>query len=178
MLKDSKRKLLFVTVILVALLISTAYATLAPSVRAAQATSREKGLSILKNVVDLDLTKYMVTVEEAPKDSQISYFDVAPQEDVGYELMSSNGKLKTLCTFVDGKLQMLHVLETEGQPSLTKPATSANAVEMAKNFLKNYQAYTADALYGELKSTLDSIGVGKNVTKTSGNTQLEMTVAG
>ena len=175
MAKESKRKLLFITLVLSMFFISSMYAALIPNAHAAQITTQQKGLSILSNVVGLDLAKYTVTTKELQADQQASYFGVVPQENVGFDLASGESKLKTLCTFVDGKLQMIHVLETEGQPSLIKPATSTNAVEMAKNFLNNYQAYVADSLYGKLMSTLDGVDASKNVTKTSGNTQFEVT---
>jgi competence protein ComGC len=170
MAKESRRRFLFVTVFLVVLLISGAYASLVPNVHAAEATNQEKGLAILNTVVGLDLTKYAVTLQE---DSQASYLDVVPLDNIVYDLTSGGSRLKMLYTFAGGNLQMIHVLETTGTPSLKSP-TSANAVEMAKTFLNNYQAYTADSLYGELKSTLNGVDANKNATITSGKTQLEV----
>jgi hypothetical protein len=74
---------------------------------------------------------------------------------------------------VDKKLQMLHALENKGLPILNQ--SSANSLEMAKTFLTNYQTYTADSLFGELKSTLNNLEAKKNVTVISGNTKLEVT---
>ena len=53
-------------------------------------------------------------------------------------------------------------------------ATPTNNVIGAKNFLDSYQNYTKNPFFGELSSTLDNVDVGKNVTKISGNTQLEV----
>ncbi|MCW4045308.1 MAG: hypothetical protein NWE94_07325 [Candidatus Bathyarchaeota archaeon] len=177
MAKNSKHRLLFITVFFMVLLCSTACASLIGSVNAAEVTAREKGLSILSNVVGLDLARYGVATEEIQKESQTACVGVVPQDDVCFELMSSGSRLKTLCTFVNGRLQMIHVLESEGQPNLNKIARGANAVEMAKAFLKSYQSYTADALYGELESTLDNVEANENITKTSGNTWLEVSFA-
>jgi hypothetical protein len=174
MTKNSKQKLLFITLFLTLLLSSSAYATLIPNVQAAEAPTQDKGLLILNNVVGLDLTKYAVTTKEVHVD-QAPYLGVLPQEDVEYDLMSSENKLKALYTFVDGNLLIIHVLENNGQPNMINSEASANAVEMAKDFLDNYQAYTADALYGELKSSLKGVDASKNATKMMGNTQLEVT---
>jgi len=140
----------------------------------AEATLQEKGISILNNVLGLDLTKYTVTINEIPAELQLPYFDVLPMKDIGYDLTSEESKVKTLFTFVDGNLQTIHVLETEGPPSLTTPATSTNAAEMAEDFLRSYQIYTADSLYGELKDTLVNLDASENSTETFGNMQLEV----
>jgi hypothetical protein len=171
-----KRKLLFATLFLIVLLAPIVYSTLIPSAHAAEMPNQQKGLSILGNVVGLDLTKYAVTAKETPADSQASYLGVVPQENVAYDLTSDGSKVKMLYTFANGKLQMIQVLEREGPPSLVKPATTTNAVALAYGFLSNYQAYTGDPLFGKLKSTLNTVVPGKNLTKTLGNTVLETIV--
>ena len=172
----SKRKLLLVTVFLTMLLISSAYTALIPNVNAAETTIQEKGLSILGDVVGLDLAKYTVTTKEYQLDSSASYLGVVPQENVAYDLTSDDSKLKVLYTFANGNLQMIHVLEREGPLSLVKPTPFANALGMAKDFLSNYQMYTANPLFGELRSTLDTVDVNKNLTKTIGTKHLEVTI--
>lgn len=174
MTKNSKRKLLLMTVFLSVLLSCSTYAPLIPNAHALELTTQQKGLAILNDVVGLDVTKYSVTTKEIQAVQQAAYLGVIPKEDVEYELTSSKSRLKALDTFTNGKLQMMRMFETEGPQSLTKPAASANAVEMAKDFLNNYQAYTADSLYGELESTLVNVDASKNTTKTSGNTELEI----
>jgi len=174
MTNDSRQKLLVITVFLTMLLVSSVSASLMPSVHAAEMTVQQKGLSILSNVVGLDLAKYDVPAKEYQPDLQASYLGVVPQKCVGYELTSGESKLKLLYTFANGRLQMIQVLEKEDAPSLTKPPIRFNILA-AKNFLSNYQKYTADPLYGELRSALDNVDASKNLTKTSGNTVLEVT---
>ncbi|MCJ7559706.1 hypothetical protein MUO79_03685, partial [Candidatus Bathyarchaeota archaeon] len=173
MTMDSKRKLLFIMFLLMLLLVSSAYTTLIPNVHAAEMTIQQKGLSILSDVVGLDLARYDVTTKEYQQELQVSYLGVVPQKSVSYNLESGENKLKIFYTFAKGNLQMIQVLENEGAPSLTKPRTSTNTFA-AKSFLTDYQTYTADSLYGELRSTLDNVGANKNITKISGNTQLNV----
>ena len=172
MAKESRRKLLFIMVFLIILLSYSAYASSIPSVRAAEISTQEKGLAILKDVVGLNLTKYTMTSKECPQDS---YFDVVPEENVGYNLESNESKLNMFCTFANGKLHVLHVLETEGSPRMTKPATSV--LEMAKDFLDNYEGYSGNSFYGELSSMLDKVDANKNLTITSRNVKLEVTAS-
>jgi len=171
----SKTKKIKLMMIILLLVFSFVLVSLSESFTAkAEATLQEKGVSIINNVLGLDLTKYTVTINEIPAEQQISYFDVLPMKDIGYDLTSGESELKTLFTFVDGNLEMIYVLETEGQPILTTPTTSINAAEMAEDFLRNYQVYTADSVYGELKDMLVNVDARENATKTFGNTQLEV----
>lgn len=171
---NSKHKLLFTTILLTALLVCSAYAALIPNAQAAEVATEAKGMSILDSVVGLNLTKYSVTTSEIQADQQATYFGVLPQEDVEYDLMSGESHLKALCTFVDGKLHIINVLEASGQPNLNNAAISADAVELAEDFLGNYEVYNRNAVYGALKGTLAGVDAGKNATKIVGNTQLEV----
>jgi hypothetical protein len=88
---------------------------------------------------------------------------VVPQQGITYNLVSDNSQARLLYTFADGNLQMIQVLENEGALSPSRQATAPNAFA-AEAFLSNYQSYTGDQLYGNLKSTLDSVDGRKNLT--------------
>ncbi|MCW4043895.1 MAG: hypothetical protein NWE94_00055, partial [Candidatus Bathyarchaeota archaeon] len=173
MAKNSKRKLLFTTAFLTILLSSSAYAALMPTINAAELTAQQKGLSVLSNVVGLDLTKYDVVTEE--KNLYPQNLDRMLQETVLYNFTSVNSKLRTFCTFTNGNLQEIYVLEKKGTLSLNKPMVSINDIQRARDFLSNYEAYTAKPIFGELKSTLNNVDARKNVTKTFGNKALQVT---
>jgi hypothetical protein len=167
---------LLATILLISLLTFSAYAFQISNVQASEATIQEKSLSILSNVFGLDMTKYSVTTKEYPPDTSASYFGVVPQENVAYFLTSEGSKLRIHFTFGNDNLQMIQVLEKEGRPhSIVKASTDTNAIEMAKSFLTNYQTYTANKLFGDLKTTLNNLEFGKNTTKTIGTITLEMT---
>jgi hypothetical protein len=176
MIKISKQKYQLLKVTLTLLLISCAYASLMQSAHATtELTLQQKGLSIMNDVVGLDMKKYTMTTKENQPEPQILYPDVLPQREAEYDIISGENSIKALCTFVDGNLQIIHVLENHGSPTMIKLDASANAVDMAKDFLDNYKSYTADSLYGELESSLETVDVGKNTSKTSGNVLLEVT---
>jgi len=161
---------LFITVLLIALLSSSVYAALIPNVLATDIGLQQKGLEILSDAVGLDLTRYETTVQ---KHAQNAYFGAVPQENVAYNLESNESKLKLLCTFTGGNIQILHVLEREGTPHTTR--TTANVLETAQNFLNSYQSYSENTFYGELAAMLNAAGADRNLTKTSGNVKLEVT---
>ncbi|MCW4045830.1 MAG: hypothetical protein NWE94_09985 [Candidatus Bathyarchaeota archaeon] len=151
------------------LTISSFYAAVAPKAQAAEMTAKQKGITALNNLVNLDLAKYAVTTEENSQYTRS--LGAVLQETVLYDLTSADSKLKAFCTFAtfaNGNLQEIYVFGNEGTPSLAKAVVSVNDVERAQVFLSNYQAYAAKPVFGELKSTLNNIDAGKNVTKTLG----------
>jgi hypothetical protein len=183
MAKNSKRKLLLITALLTVLLSYTAFTTLLPNARAAEITVQEKGFVILNEVVGLDMENYDTVSKEGPQDL---YLNVVPQEKVRYTLESDSSKLDMLCTFANGNLRILNVLESEGAPYLTgfatKPLQIGNVtlqvvdlVETTKDFLNDYQSYSGKSFYGELGSMLENVDGEENVTKTLGNVKLEVT---
>jgi hypothetical protein len=170
MARKPRRKLLF-TILFITLLTISAYAF--PRTLASEPTLQQKGANILGNVVGLDLAQYSISTKNQ-QDSSASYLGVVSQESIVYDLTSNGNSLKALCTFANGNLQIIQIIENQGTPSMTK-AASANPVDLAKDFLDSYQTYTANPLFSELKSTLNGIDQNINVTKSSGNTMLEVT---
>jgi hypothetical protein len=133
---------------------------------------QEKGVTILKEVVGLDVSKYTITAEEN------QYTDPAgvTMDIVFYTLVSDSSRVTALLKFTYGNLMMIHMLDIDGPLYLTKPQTNVNAVELAKAFLSKYRTYTGDSVYGQLMHMLDDMFfIPSNFTKTSGNAVLEVT---
>ena len=168
-----KGKLFFTAVLALLLVLSIYCADAIPNARALQPTTEQKGLSILDSVVNFDITKYDIEIKDYPQDL---YFGSIPQEDVEYTLTSSTSNLKLLCTFIDGSMSILDVVDRQGVPFLTK--STSDTVEMAKDFLTNYQRYTGDSFYGELSSMLETSVADKNMTLLRGTTRLEIIISG
>jgi hypothetical protein len=171
MAKAYKNILLFSTIILTVLLFSSVYATLVPNVHAAEASIQQESMAVADNVIGVDLAKYPAASEDYRQDL---YLDVIPQENLRYTLETNESKIDIQYTFVKGKLQKIHVLDNVGSPQMRK-ALSDNALDLSKDFLSNYQSYTDNAFYGELKSTLDTVEANKNVTAVFGNKKLSVT---
>lgn len=116
----------------------------------------------------VNTAEYDMTATE----KQDSFLDVTSETNVMYTLDSGTGNLKLLCTFTDGSLTILHVLEKEGSPSMTK---STDNLDTTKNLLVAYQQYSGDTLYGKLSSMLDDITPRENSTLISDTIKLEAT---
>lgn len=130
----------------------------------------EKGLTILDAVIGLDLTKYNTIAKDYSDDL---YFDTLPQERIHLNLAGNQSTVDMFQTFVNGKLQAIQVLKTEGSLILNKPVE--NVLEMTKSFLDDYSVQTKNSLYEQLESSLVSVDPNKNVTSIIGNTKLEVT---
>jgi hypothetical protein len=139
-----------------------------------ESTAPQQTLSVLANVVGLDmlvdsniiLTKYR----------QTSYLGVLPEEAVSCIVESSEGNLEVSCEFVNNTLRMIYVSDVKGSPRLNQ--TPANVIDAARGFLSDYQAHAGASYCEELKSMLYSADGSRNVTITSGNATLEVTVYG
>jgi hypothetical protein len=172
MIKISKQKILPITALLIILFITSTYAAFLPSVSAKEVTNKQKGQTILNNVVSIDLAKYSTTASEFPQDL---YLGVALQENIRYNLQSNTSKLEIIDTFTNGNLRTMCVLNHTGSPFTTNLVTAP--LDMAKYFLSSYQSYSGDSLYGNLGSMLNNVDANKNLTTINGNTQLDVTTS-
>lgn len=170
MIEKSK---VFTTIIITALILICTFASLITNANAAEPTVQQKGLTILNNVVDVDSSKYNVATKYYPPNPQATYLGVVPQESIIYNLTSDENKLSFSCTFANGNLQMMQTLEDNRAPSSIQMGPNAD-IHAAKTFLGNYQAYTSNELFGDLKATLNNVKANKSLTMTSGNLQLEV----
>ncbi len=133
----------------------------------------DEALVIFNEVVGLDMTTYRKNLYNHVQDL---YFESLPQESVKYTLDSNESKLELICTFVNEKLRSMSVYVLDGSPRMTQPAT--NTLEMAKDFINKYQTYSGASYYETLRFMLDNVEANKNVTKTSENANLEVTIDG
>jgi len=170
-MKSSKKKM-FITTIILAFLISNAYVLLFPTVLAAESTTVEESLEILASVADLNMAAYTPKLTAHERNSYLTL----PQEEADFSLTSSQGELRARFSFTNGHLRKIYVSDVNGALSLNQPA--ADTIGNAKGFLERYQNYTGVPLYGELKAMLDGVDADKNVTKTDGNVQLQVSVIG
>jgi hypothetical protein len=140
-------------------------------------TVSDRALTLLENVLMLDMTKYEAILQihdtTYPDD-----LDGLAQDNVVYALISNESELEAVFGFKNETFAHC-MLGTLGSPiySETQPD---NIIEVVKSFLQRYQTYTEDPDfdgfkdYNELKSILDTVDVTKNVTTTSDRVKLEV----
>src|SRR3972149_4408736 len=109
MAKGSKSKIMFITLLLMLLLISSAYAFLVPTVHAAELNLQDKTLSVLSDVVGLKTERY-TTSQSTQRDSQyLSH----PQIETSTYLASAEGSLRVTCSYVKDTLKLVYLSDLE-----------------------------------------------------------------
>ncbi len=134
-----------------------------------ESTAPQKALSIMTNVVSLDASKYNSTPARYSTDL---FQDTLTREKIRCTFISGGSKIDALCTFINGSLQMVDILENQGQVHLN--TLSTGAVEYAQILLNRFQAESKDTLYSQLSLMLAKIEAEKDATLISGNIKLQV----
>ncbi|MCW3999743.1 MAG: hypothetical protein NWE93_05850, partial [Candidatus Bathyarchaeota archaeon] len=161
-------KLFLTGIIIFVLLTSIAYPFI-PNTQAAGLTSQQKAISTLNNVVGLDTPKYNISINQESNDL---YRDTLSRENIHIKLDAADSNVDTLCSFINGDLQMIYVSANEGSPRMNTLINSD--VDTAQNFLVNYQTQNK-GLYEQLNTLLTKTDATKNSSITIGNIKLDVT---
>lgn len=173
-MKGRNRSLLFISIVVILLPISIICIYNAASASAKEITVQQRGQIILTDVLGIDLSKYTLTIQQYNEEP---FLGIVPQSNIQYNLQSSTNNFEMLCTFTNGSLQLMHVLENGGSSMLTATADVLH-LSKAKSFLRSYQSYSGDSFYGILESMLNTVDASKNSSVITGNTQLDVTPSG
>ena len=146
-----------------------------PSAYSAEWSAPEKVLSFLTDVVRLDMTKYNATLVsngvEYPSDLG------GLPEDIGkYTLESSESKIDVTYKFRNKTLVYCKINVLKGSPLYAQPST--NILEAAKGLLDRYQTYEGTSHYQVMRNMLNRVNEIENMTITSGNVKLEISIDG
>jgi len=146
-----------------------------PVAYSAEKTASEKAQDFLTEVVEIDLTKYNVTL----KDDFIRYpsnLGGLSEERVTYTLESNESKIDVIYVFVDGTLANVNFYLLNGAPaySLSKPA---NDLDATKGIFQRFQAYS-DVTYPAAMSHLLDLATPTEdeITLTSDNIKLDAAI--
>jgi hypothetical protein len=145
---------------------------LAFSINSAQstvATSQDKALAFIENVLPIDSSQYKVTFKPP-------FPGFTPIDDrflvETYSLESKDSSLTFICSFYEGVLYQCQFGVNEG--SLVTDQPYANTTEAAKSFLEKYQDYSKlDST--EMIAMLTNVDPTENTTITSGDLKLTVT---
>lgn len=156
-----------ILILLSLLALSIAYV---PSSHATALTAKDNMLSFLKNVANIDISKYNITLvsDAAP----YNVVNSADQEQVRYILENANCKLDATCLFKD-KVQLVWFMMSvvSGAPAFTqKPST--DMLNEAKAVLDRYMNYTGSSSLQAMKDALNTVHSTEDTTVTVGNIKL------
>jgi hypothetical protein len=161
----------FITISIV-LLFAACILSNVSTVEAQTISLQEKGISITNDVVGIDITKYAVITEER---SENPYLGIVPQDYIKITLDSNQTSINIAYNFINGHLQMIHVLEGHGLPTTNGNVNAP--IEMAKEFLKNYEIMTKNSLYNNLLSILTISEKNNCSTIVNGDVRLDVSTS-
>lgn len=174
----SKRKLsigLFLTLLSISCFLSL----VAPNTQAMTFSNKDKGLIFLNTIIGLNVSDYSISTETLDP-GKISDVATLSQEMIQYNLISKTNVLKIVCTFVNGQIELLNVLENNGTPDMLKSVSKSDGASMAADFMTRLDAYSkyvkgsSDTSYEKFKVSLEGVDASKNNTKIVDNAQLEI----
>ncbi|MCL2685784.1 MAG: PKD domain-containing protein [Candidatus Bathyarchaeota archaeon] len=145
-----------------------------PSAKAAELTPQQKALTLTTEVLRFDTTKYEIHVENYERSAEMGYLSVVPQHIVAYTLTSNheNG-FRLSYTFANNNLQMITIYKDGSAQARSNYFID---VDVAKDFLAKYQNYAGNSLYNRLGSIIPVDSIPGNVTVSSEDIVLEITL--
>jgi DNA-binding transcriptional ArsR family regulator len=138
-------------------------------------TSADKAVTVLRDVIQLDMTKYKATLTSDTIERRSDLGGVV-EEILKYSLTSNESRIDVALRFRNKNLSRYQCFVDEGSPLYTQPQT--NILDFTKNLLKRYSAYS-DAPYLETMSNMWAlVNETKNVEMTQDNMKLNISISG
>lgn len=142
-----------------------------PKAYSAELNAPEKTLIFLKDLVELDVTKYNVTLIRNRVDYPPHWGGLA-QEVVRYDLDGGNeSNLYLTCRFRENVLHSCSLKVRKGSPIFAEPQPT-RLLDAAKGFLERYQTYSGASYIQKMRSTLDTVDKTEDATIKSDNIKL------
>jgi len=132
--------------------------------------SAQKALSVIADVLGVDLTKYRLNLTRCYREELL----VPHREVVEYVLTSNNSKLRVNCQLAGGGIYALWVFEREGIPHMKRPV--GDVLEMARDILVGYEMFSGLQHVQGMRCLLENVDALRNLTVTSGNMRLKIEV--
>jgi hypothetical protein len=139
----------------------------------------EEVLLFLRDVVQLDMTKYETSLTEVGTEYP-PWLDGVAQTNGQYSLDATGLNIPTLLmvtfTFFDKQLIALSLYEESQGPTLFTAKPPADLRDAALGFLQRYQTHTGDPQLSQMRSILETVEPSSNITKTVDDLSLEVNV--
>ena len=157
------------TTLLVLLVVLTTM-SVAPAVYTTETNAQETALSLLGDVIQLDLARYETKLESYI----VKYADETTQEHITYTLNSQESDLKIYFKLKNNVLIYLAMSSNRGTPIFATEATTV--ADRTRNFLENYKDHTNDPELSEMIRIFNTVDISRNSTTTIGNIKLIVTI--
>jgi len=159
------------------LAVSLPLAFLMPAVQATQATpsQQDKAISFLRDVIQLDLAKYKVTLNDQYTNvygDQVHLF--YNLDSASSSIFSSLYRAIAIFNFYNGTLGSCDL--SPGSAGLLYVHPTSNGFNFTLGIVERYQAWADDSQAQEMVNLLRDVGSQRNATENSGNLSLKISV--
>jgi len=141
--------------------------------------SAERALSIIRDVVQIDTTKYQTTLLRDSVENR-SDLDNVVEEILQYSLTTSESKIDLVLRFRNNHFSLCQISLIEGippfDPIYIRPQPTG-VLEAARGIIERYRSVSSDPYLEEMSSLLAS-ATEVNTEQTLGNVKLKATVYG
>jgi|WetSurMetagenome_2_1015567.scaffolds.fasta_scaffold04136_10 hypothetical protein len=136
-------------------------------------TMNDDTLTFVRNVVDLDMAKYVL--EGSSRNSQVDEnYPSMTKEYVSYTLQSQGGKTTVTFTYVNETMVRWSMNSFGNSPAYLQLASN-NSVDSAKSFLQRYKTCSKTLILDDAIALLDKVNVVETQNITEGNMNLRIT---
>ena len=155
------------------LLLSIPLAAQVPKTQAATPNPglQEKALSFLRDVTQLDMSKYTLTLNDKFSESNHLFFNL---NSASTGIFNFGGSGNGIFTFYDGVLGSCSL--SSGYGGLLYLHPELDSFNATLGMVERYQTWTNDSQVQEMANLLKQVGSERNATEASGNLTLRLSV--
>ncbi len=130
-----------------------------------------KAASLLQDVAQIDTAKYKITLLSNTLEYRQD-FGVA-EEVLKYSLTNGQSYLDVDLRFRNDHFSRYQLTQIESQP-IYSTAQTGDMIEVAKNALDRYKAYSGDGYLNDMSNLLDNVNKIENMSVSEGNLKLQI----
>jgi len=166
----------FYSALALAIILAILFAQM-PKVYSVELTVQEKALSVISDVVGLDVTKYDVKLSHYSSGFPDDYGGLAG-EDMTYTLESAGSKVDVNLRFVNKTLWFVHLYSYNGSLLLAHYAKQlpTNILDATKVILQRLHTYSRASHLEMIRDSMDTVSDINSVNATIGNLKRLVTV--
>jgi DNA-binding transcriptional ArsR family regulator len=137
-------------------------------------TSAGKAVTIIRDVIQLDTSKYQASLLDSTAEARSDLGDVI-EEIFKYSFVNSYSKFEVTLRFRNGHFSLFQLSQLEGFPNYppiyTHPQPT-DALQASRELLERYKAASNEPYLSEMTNLLESTN-GTDIEQTLGNTKLK-----
>jgi Helix-turn-helix domain len=139
--------------------------------------STDKAISFLRDVIQLDLTKYDATVLSNTLNNPSELGGSVVEQVLRYSLVSNDSKLEVLFRYRNNMLSNYQIFLLDGSPIYSGPQPFY-VVDSAKWLVQKLASYEDAPYLRDMNKTLYEIGDANSIEMTEGNMKFNLSISG